>query len=79
MFPQKPFIQKYQTERKKHMAVYDAKSLKADEFINDGEILETIKYAEKNKNNVKLIDEILEKARPKKTGGGYHCAGLSHR
>lgn len=46
MFPQKPFIQKYQTERKKHMAVYDAKSLKADEFINDGEILETIKYAE---------------------------------
>ncbi len=61
------------------MAVYDAKSLKADEFINDGEILETIKYAEKNKNNVKLIDEILEKARPKKAGGGYHCAGLSHR
>ena len=61
------------------MAVYDAKSLKADDFINDGEILETIKYAEKNKNNVKLIDEILEKARPKKTGGGYHCAGLSHR
>ena len=61
------------------MAVYDAKSLKADEFINDGEILETIKYAEENKNNVKLIDEILEKARPKKTGGGYHCAGLSHR
>lgn len=61
------------------MAVYDAKSLKADEFINDGEILETIKYAEKNKNNVKLIDEILEKARPKKTGGGYHCVGLSHR
>ena len=61
------------------MAVYDAKSLKADEFIIDGEILETIKYAEKNKNNVKLIDEILEKARPKKTGGGYHCAGLSHR
>lgn len=61
------------------MAVYDAKSLKADEFINDGEILETIKYAEKNKNNVKLIDEILEKARPKKTGGGNHCAGLSHR
>ena len=61
------------------MAVYDAKSLKADEFINDGEILETIKYAEKNKNNVKLIDEILEKARPKKTGSGYHCAGLSHR
>ena len=61
------------------MAVYDVKSLKADEFINDGEILETIKYAEENKNNVKLIDEILEKARPKKTGGGYHCAGLSHR
>ena len=37
------------------MAVYNPKSLKAEEFINDGEILETIKYAEENKNNVELI------------------------
>ena len=61
------------------MAIYDVKSLKAEEFINDGEILETIKYAEENKNNIELIDSILEKARPKKEGNGLHCTGLSHR
>ncbi len=61
------------------MAIYDPKSLKAEEFINDGEILETIRYAEENKNNEALIDEILEKARPKKTELGCVCSGLSHR
>ncbi|MBQ7133879.1 MAG: [Ruminococcus sp.] len=61
------------------MAIYNPKSLKAEEFINDGEILETLDYAEKNKNNVELIDEILEKARPKKTETGYTCSGLTHR
>ena len=61
------------------MAVYNPKSLKAEEFINNEEILETLEYAEKNKNNVKLIDEILEKARPKKTDKGFRCEGLSHR
>lgn len=61
------------------MVVYNPKSLKAEEFINDAEILETIKYAEENKHNIELIDSILEKARPKKSGGGVHCAGLNHR
>lgn len=61
------------------MSVYDAKSLKAEEFINNEEILETLKYAEENKNNVELIDALLEKARPKKTGNGVHCEGLTHR
>ncbi len=61
------------------MAIYNPKSLKAEEFINDGEILETIRYAEENKNNEALIDEILEKARPKKTELGCVCSGLSHR
>jgi 2-iminoacetate synthase len=61
------------------MAIYNPKSLKAEEFINDGEILETIKYAEENKNNIELIDSILEKARPKKTADGIHCEGLTHR
>lgn len=61
------------------MAVYNPKSLKAEEFINDGEILATIEYAEQNKNNVELIDSILEKARPKKSGNGTVCAGLTHR
>ena len=61
------------------MAVYNPKSLKAEEFINHEEILETLDYAEKNKHNEKLIDEILEKARPVKTDTGYVCKGLTHR
>ncbi len=50
---------------------YDPKSSKAEEFINDQEIRETLAYAEANKNNRELIDRILEKARD--------CKGLSHR
>ena len=50
---------------------YDVKSMKAEEFINDGEILETLKYAEEHKNDLELIDKILEKAAKRK--------GLSHR
>ena len=50
---------------------YDPKSLCADEFINHEEILDTLDYAEKNKDNMALIDSILEKARLHK--------GLSHR
>ena len=61
------------------MATYNPKSLKAEEFINDEEILDTIRYAEENKNNVELIDSILEKARPKKTESGCTCQGLTHR
>lgn len=61
------------------MSVYNPKSLKAEEFINDGEIRETLKYAEKNKNNLPLIREILEKARPKNTPTGAHCTALTHR
>lgn len=59
--------------------MYDVKSLKAEEFISNEEILETLDYAEKNKHNRQLIEEILEKAAPKKTGRGVECAGLSHR
>jgi 2-iminoacetate synthase len=50
---------------------YDPKSLCADEFINHEEIVDTLAYAEENKNNLQLIDEILEKAKLRK--------GLSHR
>ena len=53
------------------MAIYDAKSLKAEEFINDGEILDTLKYADENKDNLALIDEIIEKAKLRK--------GITHR
>lgn len=61
------------------MFQYNPKSLKAEEFIHDGEILETLAYAEANKNNLPLIHEILEKARPRKTADGWTCAGLTHR
>ena len=59
--------------------MYDVKSMKAEEFIDDQEILDTLEYAEKNKNNRELIGQILDKAAPKKTGRGVECAGLSHR
>lgn len=58
---------------------YNPSSLKAEEFINHDEIQATLAYAEENKNNLPLIDAILEKARPKKTETGYTCEGLTHR
>ncbi len=61
------------------MFEYNPKSLKAEEFIHDGEIRETLAWAEANKDNLPLIHEILEKARPRKTENGWTCAGLSHR
>ncbi|MBR0470896.1 MAG: [Clostridia bacterium] len=61
------------------MAIYNPKSLKAEEFINDEEIRETLAYAEANKNNAELIDAIIEKARPVKTETGCVCRGLTHR
>ncbi len=61
------------------MAVYNPASLRAEEFINDEEIKATLTYAEENKNNVELIDQILAKARPVRNGNGVTCAGLSHR
>ena len=53
------------------MIKYDPKSLKAEEFINDAEIRDTLKYADENKDNFELIDSIIEKAKLRK--------GLSHR
>ena len=50
---------------------YDVKSNKAEDFINDEEILETLDYAEKHKTDEALIESILEEA--------SHCNGLSHR
>lgn len=51
--------------------MYNPNSLKAEEFIDNSEILETLDYAEKNKDNAELIDSIIEKAEKRK--------GLSHR
>ena len=61
------------------MSAYDPKSLKAKEFINHEEIIETLAYAEEHKEDVELIDRLLEKARPQKKGDGCTCAGLTHR
>lgn len=51
--------------------MYDVHSKCADEFINHEEILDTLAYAEENKNNLELIDALLEKAALRK--------GLTHR
>ena len=51
--------------------MYNPNSMKAEEFIDHQEILDTLAYADENKNNVELIDQILNKARERK--------GLSHR
>lgn len=53
------------------MAEYNVKSSKAEEFINHEEILETLEYAQKNKDNKELIDSIIKKAEEMK--------GISHR
>ncbi len=51
--------------------MYNPKSLNADEFISDEEIQETLRYADENKDNLEVIDQIIAKARLKK--------GLNHR
>ena len=53
------------------MYKYDKTSLKAEEFINDVEIKATLKYADENKDNMELIDKIIEKAKLRK--------GIDHR
>ena len=42
--------------------MYDPKSLKAEEFIDHEEILASLAYADEHKDDLPLIDEILEKA-----------------
>ena len=61
------------------MTSFNPKSLIADEFINDEEIHQTLKYADEHKNDFELIDSILGKARPQKQGNGCRCQGLTHR
>ena len=51
--------------------MYDVKSVHATEFIDNNEVLNTVKYAQDNKNNAELIDKILEKAKEEK--------GLTHK
>ena len=51
--------------------MYNPQSLKAEEFINHQEILDTLTYSEEHKNNITLIKSIIEKAKERK--------GISHR
>ena len=47
------------------MAIYNPKSLKAEEFISDEEILDTLSYAKENKANKELIAEKEKMSLPK--------------
>ncbi|GHV46164.1 [FeFe] hydrogenase H-cluster radical SAM maturase HydG [Clostridia bacterium] len=51
--------------------MYNPHSMKAEEFICHDEIVATIEYAKKNRDDLALVDSIIEKAGEKK--------GLSHR
>lgn len=51
--------------------MYNPHSLKADEFIDHQEILDTLSYAEAHKNDLALVHEILDRSDA--------CGGLSHR
>jgi len=51
--------------------MYNPKSTKAEEFIDHQEVLDTLEYAEQNKDNMEVVDAIIEKAKLRK--------GLSHR
>lgn len=51
--------------------MYNPKSMKAEEFIDNQEILDTLAYADAHKDDMELIDQIIEKAKLRK--------GLSHR
>ena len=51
--------------------MYDVHSPKATEFIDHQEILDTLEYARANKDNLELVEGLIERARD--------CKGLSHR
>lgn len=51
--------------------MYNVKSMRAEEFIDHNEIIDTLRYAQENKDNKELIDSIIERA--------ADCRGLTHR
>ena len=51
--------------------IYDPKSSKAEEFINDAEILASLAFADEHKHDKAFVESILEKA--------ALCKGLTHR
>lgn len=55
--------------------MYNPKSKNATEFIDDKEVRDAIAYADNHKNDVELIDKILEKAKKRK-GLNYREASV---
>lgn len=51
--------------------MYNPASHKAEEFIDHSEVIDSLAYAQENKNNSELVEQILQKAALRK--------GLSHR
>ena len=51
--------------------MYDVNSKHAEEFISHEEILDTLAYADENKDNLALVESLIEKAKLRK--------GLTHR
>ena len=51
--------------------MYDVMSPRADDFLNDAEIQDTLAYAAAHRRDAALIDEIIARAR--------ECKGLPHR
>lgn len=58
---------------------YNPKSLCADEFINDEEILETLAFADAHKDDLQLCYDILEKCKPHLHPASEHGAMITHR
>ena len=58
---------------------YNPKSLCADEFINNEEILETLAFADAHKDDVQLCYDILEKCKPHLHPASEHGAMITHR
>lgn len=51
--------------------MYDVRSMRAEEFIDHDEILETLEYARRHKDDHRLIEAVIDKA--------AECRGLTHR
>lgn len=58
---------------------YHMCSPNAEEFLSHEEILETLAFAQEHKEDLALVDRILEKARPKVKGRSLVSEGLTHR
>lgn len=67
------------TRWKKVTGMYDVSSPRAEEFISDEEIRETLAYADAHKDDLDLCRRILDKARTNLTPSKDHCAVITHR